>query len=1042
MQASRRTSRRSNPRREICQTSFYNLFGYIIIGTVAIDYASKGKLVRPDGSETTITQPTASFLRCVRRLLIAGFVAVCLAACAATPLAAADNASAPSTSSVRETVAVAYYEDGDYMHKNADGTYTGFNIDYLERIGAYAGWTYEYVDFDTWEEAYAAAESGEVDILPSVYYDSSRDEDMLFSDMPVCSIYTTINVRMDDDRYAYNDYEAFEGMKTGVIAEGKDAQTFVDYCGKHGFSVEIVPYGETADLIEALEQGDLDAMAITYLGNKTQFKTVAQFSPEPLYIAVSRSEAGLKNELDDAMDELAVRDPSYFITLYDTYFGINTNQDPVFTRDEYDYMKDAPTLTVAYDSFRAPLSFTDPSTGEFAGVAALLFDDIAQITGLRFDFVPVESHADAIAMVEAGEVDIVYSVDQSIEIATTGTILATGPYLSDPMAKVVGNNPAGTRIALPEGFSLSELIEEQSPEYEVSYYQTPKLCFDAILDGKADIAYADVHVADYLLAEQQYESLNLLSFTDYANKMAIGVSASSDPRLASVLDRCVQFVSNSKMNQWITETALSPHPATPVDILRQYPLQIILGSFALLVGAICVLVYIYRSKARNAERITRLVYVDPLTEGWNLNRFQIEAAKAIAEGADHDHAVLFFDISRFKSFNAAFGYAEGDRLLIAMSKLLDRYVGEGEFVARVSADQFVALLHWTDMASFSQRFERLDSEINDLPILKNHSYRVLAFGGIAVVEAGTEPKKTSISEFIDCARYARESIGDASHSTVALYTADMKERDIAQRILQSEAVTALAQGEFVAYYQPKVAICTNKVIGLEALVRWSVPEKGVRSPAEFVDLFERNGFITEIDFHMFREACAYIRSRIDAGRPIVPIACNFSRLHLLDDRFPSTLQRIVDEYRVPVDMLELELTESIVMEDLVRAEAMCRNLKQIGFRIAIDDFGSGYSSLGALQELPIDILKLDQSFLLNAGDESRNRTILEGIIDIAERLGTEIVVEGIETEDQAALIKAMDPQAIAQGFLYSRPVAREIVDRLLDDGFIEPHQEA
>ncbi|WP_417143762.1 EAL domain-containing protein [Raoultibacter massiliensis] len=959
-----------------------------------------------------------------------------LGACATPALAEEQNAAG---SQAERTVTVAYYEDGDYMKRDANGTYSGFNVDYLDQITAYTDWAYRFVEYATWEEAYAAVASGEVDILPSVYHSEERERDFLFSKASVCSIYTTISTRTDDSRFAYDDFDAFQGMKAGVIEGGLDAEAFAAYCEKHGLTVETIPYGETTNLIDDLRNGTLDAIAITYLGGNTEFKTVAQFSPEPLYITVAKNKPELKEDIDGAIDSLSIRNPDFFTDLCKTYFSINTNQDPVFTREEYDYMESAPTLRVVYDSFRTPLSYTDPATGEFAGVAALLFEDITRITGLQFEFIPTNDHAGGISMVEAGEADIVYAVDHSIELSPDGLIRATGSYLRDPMAQVVGSNPTGSRVALPEGFSLAAVMAEDAKGNEVAYYDTPKDCFDAILDGKADIAYADIHVADYLLSEPQYESLSLLALTDYTNNMAIGVSSSADPLLASILDRCVQFTSDSTITRWITETALASHPATVTDILRQYPLQIVGGLIALLLCVIAVFAYIYRSKVRNAARITHLVYTDALTEGWNLNRFQVEAAKAINEDATRDHAMLFFDISRFKSFNAAFGYAEGDRLLLALSKLLDSFCRDKECHARISADQFVALLRWNGMEDFRQRFSQFDDNLNDLDILKKRSYRVLLFGGVALLEAGTKGADDSISDLIDQARYARESIGDSSHSITACYTDSMRENDIAQRALQIEAVEALANGEFVAYYQPKVAIETGEIVGLEALVRWIAPKRGMRSPADFVSLFERNGFITEIDFEMFDQACAFIRARIDENRTIVPIACNFSRLHLLDNRFPNTLKTIVDAHRVPVDMLELELTESIVMEDLSRAEAMCQRLSDLGFRIAIDDFGSGYSSLGALQNLPVDILKIDQSFLLSSSSNgSRSKTILEGIIDIAERLGTEIVVEGIETLEHAQVIEAMDPRSIAQGYLYSRPVPQSTVSKLLDHGSIEP----
>ena len=268
----------------------------------------------------------------------------------------------------------------------------------------------------------------------------------------------------------------------------------------------------------------------------------------------------------------------------------------------------------------------------------------------------------------------------------------------------------------------------------------------------------------------------------------------------------------------------------------------------------------------------------------------------------------------------------------------------------------------------------------------------------------------------------------------------MKDRDIAERALVAVAHDALDRGEFVAFYQPKVEIATNRLIGFEALARWQSPERGLVPPDEFIPLFERTGLVMDLDLQIFRMACARIREQLDAGADALVIACNFSRLHLQNDAFPETLKAIVDEYRVPIELLELELTENIVMEDLERAERLCHRLKDLGFRIAIDDFGSGYSSLGTLQNLPIDVLKLDRSFLMSSESGERCKAILDGVVSIADRLDVDVVVEGVETRDQASMLVRMDNRIIAQGFLYSRPVPRDASDQQFNAGSLKPHE--
>lgn len=1003
-----------------------------------------------NGSEKAITRASA-YERGWRRIglpLHLGFTVLACILLATLCLAGSADLVAYADESGNTTgkriVRVACYDDGDYMSVDETGARAGYNIEYLNEIQRYADWTYEFVDYPSWKQAYAALESGEVDLLPAVYYTEERADRMLFSAAPMCNIYTTLNVRLDDTRYAFEDFQQFSGMKVGVIEGSEDADAFVEYSKQNGFSIEVVPYAETEDLLEALANGTLDALAITYLGSNSQFRTIAQFAPAPIYFTVAPTKPHLAQDLDAAINRLQLRDPSFSTLLYNRYFGINTEQDPVFTEDEYAYLASAPTLRVAYDAFRTPLSYTDPETGKFAGVSARLFEDLSRITGLQFEFIPVDRHDKAIELVENGQADLIAGVDRDADEASLGVISTTGPYLRDPMALIVGSNPEGSNIALPSGFTLATEMARMHVGDGVQYYDTPKQCIDAVMTGKADIAYADTHVASYLLSESQYASLTVTTITDHTNDMSIGISTKADPRLSSILDRCVQYTAEGKLTTWLSQSSLAVHPTNPIDFLRQYPLQIIAGIVALFAILLVGALYLGRTKLRTARHIEKMSFTDPLTGGWTLARFRAEAEDVLEHAGSGEYAIVYLDIARFKSFNAAFGYAAGDELLKALDRLIGEHSREGESYAHITADEFVALVRWEGWDAFLIWFANLDHRFNNLDVLRSHSHRLFLHAGACIVEhtkGSQHLDAQALAELMDCARYARDSVGETSSSEAALYTADMKDRDVAERALVALARTALEKGEFVAYYQPKVELATNRIVSIEALVRWESPDHGIVQPNDFIPLFEKNGFVTEIDLHMLHLACTRLEERLAQGLPVVPIACNFSRLHLQGDEFPEKVKAIVDEYAVPIDLIELELTENIVMEDLERAKGICRQLKDLGFRISIDDFGSGYSSLGTLQDLTIDVLKLDRTFLMSSESGERSRIILEGVVDIAEKLHVTIVVEGVETCEQASMLQQLDDGIIAQGYLYSRPVPRTESDRQLDAGLLKPNEE-
>lgn len=932
------------------------------------------------------------------------------------------------------------------MSISDDGTYIGYNIEYLDEIARYADWSYEYVGYSSWEQAFAALEANEVDILPLVYYIENYAQRTTFSASPLCEMCVTLNVRTDDTRYAYEDFESFSDMRVGAIANSHDARAFAQYSADNEFSSDIVSYATSGELLNALDKGVVDAIAITSLGRNTNLRMVAQFSPEPLYVAVSPERDDVAEELNSAMSRLKLREPDFASMLYSSYFSIDTDQDPVFTKDEYAYLASAPTLRVAYDSFRVPLSYTDPETGEFTGAVASLFQDITRITGLQFEFVPVDSHDKALELIESGEVDIIYAVDRDSDPQSVIDFAVTGPYLRDPMALVVGDNPSGSRIALPRGFALATyLARTEHADDDVTYYDTPKACFDAVLEGQADIAYADTHVANYLLAESQYEKLSVTTITAYSNSMSIGVAQDVDSRLASILDRCVQYTSESTMTAWLSQSALAVHPTSPTDFLRQYPVQFIVAIAALFSIILAIALFMGRTKLRTARKMEEFSFTDPLTGGWNLARFRSEVGTQMANEHDGAYAIVYLDIKRFKSFNAAFGYTIGDRVLLDLHKTLSNMEASDEHYAHVIADEFVLLVHWSDWDALLERFEALDQCFNKTDTLIKLSHRLMLQAGVCVIERNSETPHIdtqTIIEFVDCARYARDNIGDTSRSAAAQYSSSMKDRDIAERALVAAAHDALDRGEFTAFYQPKVEIASNRLVGFEALARWESPERGLVQPDVFIPLFERTGLVIDLDFQIFRLACIRIREQLDAGEQALVIACNFSRLHLENDAFPETVKGIADEYGVPVELLELEITESIAIEDIELTERLCARLKDLGFRIAIDDFGSGYSSLGTLQNLPIDVLKLDRSFLMGSESTERCKAILDCVVSIADKLDVEVVVEGVETKAQGSMLVHMDDRIIAQGFLYSRPVPRDVSDAQFAAGFIEPNESA
>lgn len=233
----------------------------------------------------------------------------------------------------------------------------------------------------------------------------------------------------------------------------------------------------------------------------------------------------------------------------------------------------------------------------------------------------------------------------------------------------------------------------------------------------------------------------------------------------------------------------------------------------------------------------------------------------------------------------------------------------------------------------------------------------------------------------------------------------------------------MENNEFVVYFQPKVELKTNKIAGAEALVRWQDPKKGLIPPDEFIPIFEKNGFITKLDIYVFEEVCKTIRKWLNEGINPIPVSVNLSRMHLQNPNFLKKYKEIQEKYEVPADLLEIELTETLVFENFEQLKKVIDDIHQMGFSCSIDDFGSGYSSLNLLKEIPVDILKLDRIFFSKKNDK-RGNSVIESIISLAKKLNMTTISEGVETISQVEFLRKADCDLV-QGYVYSKPLAKD-----------------
>jgi len=438
------------------------------------------------------------------------------------------------------------------------------------------------------------------------------------------------------------------------------------------------------------------------------------------------------------------------------------------------------------------------------------------------------------------------------------------------------------------------------------------------------------------------------------------------------------------------------------------------------------------------ENILYMATHDLLTTLDNRTHFHDELGVVLAKAkqANARFGVMFFDLDHFKAINDSFGHLVGDRILSVFAKRLQSCLGNrARLLARLSADEFIALVENSGGPAELMPLAHQVCEVTKKPVVvDNHYIRVSCCIGIAEYpDAGPYAE-----DLIRGAEFAVRTAKGQGRDTVQVYDEALSASLVYRQRLETALTTALDSDEFQVYYQPKVDLKTGEVTGAEALIRWFHPELGLISPTDFIPLAEGTGQIRDIGEWVLRQVCRDQADWLITGARPVPVAVNLSAVQFRDVNLDATLRRILEEYDLPASLLELELTESALVEDIDQTVDILTRLKALGLSIAIDDFGSGYSSFGYLTRFPIDCLKIDRAFVCNIPNNANDVTVARAIIGMARNLELSLVAEGVETAEQARFLREHGCD-VAQGYFYSRPVPLAAFRRMLVEGVRQPN---
>ncbi|MEG7530235.1 MAG: EAL domain-containing protein [Hungatella sp.] len=602
--------------------------------------------------------------------------------------------------------------------------------------------------------------------------------------------------------------------------------------------------------------------------------------------------------------------------------------------------------------------------------------------------------------------------------------------LSEPILDKVDGKTAGIVYAVPvryegkiinvlfSGYTLDTLVKR----IDITFYHQSGMAF--ITNSSGDILLHPItdrqgknffEVASRTNPEEKID--------DFKNGLRQGTTGATRLNMEGD-DRFFAYAPIEGANDWFLVTSL---PKTVVFERSQK--VIFLTMLLLLVIAIIfvlTLVYIVVTKRKSDAQMVKLAYYDPLTGMANSERFQLDAEELFKKSDPKNYALLNFDIKQFRYLNQALGYHAGDDLLLYIAKCLNDVAQNGEIYARIGADQFVLLFLNRGEEKNGDYVRSLREAIAGWGKYSDRYYPTEIVFGIYHLGEQDSDIMTSIEK----SNIARKSVKNSYEPNIAIYDKEMQDRIDYDKKLEGWMEPALKHGEFQLFIQPKYSLLTGEIVGGEALARWLRPDGTVIMPGDFIPILEKTGGIYDLDMYMLEQLCQFIQTRLEDGIDMVNISINQSRNYMYRPAYTDTICQILKEADVSPRMLELEITENMVYTDLAQLITVLEGLHEKGFCISLDDFGSGYSSLTVLKDLPVDVLKLDRFMLGETLDSDREATIVTNVIRMAKELNMAIVAEGVETQEQVVFLRNAGCE-IAQGYYYSKPVPAEEFGRML-----------
>lgn len=898
--------------------------------------------------------------------------------------------------------------------------YEGYGWEYLQKIAEYMDGDYEF-EFvvGSWGEGLQRLERGEIDILGPANYTDERAEKFLFT-TEVFGTETSFLTSLNPDYLTNNSFNKLKDGTVGVVEGDAIIDLFDDYLKENNLTANVIPT-DASSLLYELEQQRFDYFLTGSMQMETSLNVVLSFDTSPVYLMGHQNSAEILDKIDDAIVKIRQNEFMFQEQLYLKYFNWDTTKNQYISDDEYLLLQEQDLYNVGVSNIYA--NSMSKNSNEILGVSVDIANFIANKAGVDINLVEITPTT---TQAELDELDFYFPLDS---YDYNNAEKRSDYYMKTPLV-IIEKGFYGTKyrgmLGMPAsyGFNTSTaqyLMSNQDFEFYVSIN-------DIVADFKSGyLSKMILTDADYRMILQEINNIeHSMTVTEYEIGPKIVFSNNFSDDKIDVINKVISYLSDEEIQSYMLRNIASVSEIERSSMQQKYTIFLVVLTVVL--GLALHFYRVFKDK-----QINDIETHDKLTGLLTQAKFITSTRELLENNPGTDYTLLTLDIDNFKYINEIYGYETGSNLLIHIANCIKKIVGEDTLFARISGDNFILI------------FESNTSYLGEIPALTNpHSVLLTRIENLIDIThmltfsigCYNIPQNSSheISYMIDSCNIAKSHSKGQLGTTLSIFDEEMRERENIKNNIETNMHSALKNNEFVLYYQPKFDIDTKGIYGAEALVRWIKDDK-IIPPNDFIPLFENNGFIEKLDYYVLNQACRFIKNNQDLYIP--QISVNLSGVTLMKKDLVSNILDIVKKHSIETKYIDLEITESAFVDHFELAISRINELRELGFTISMDDFGSGISSLGRLRDISIDVLKIDREFIvqfesnITPQEHKKTRTIIKNIVTLAKELEIKTIAEGIETKEQLDFLQLTGCD-LGQGYLISRPLPQDDFIKLLE----------